>query len=420
MRRRAPFWCFLSLPGCNSIGRLQARSFRGVALTIIEGLLDKGKKQGFVTYDDILKTLPKVEESLSEVEDIIDELQQQGIEILDAEGAEDDVLETQLAEIEENQLDDLLADEPSTFDLTTVESDDPMTLYLREIGRYSLLTAEDEVALAKQQERGEQAMQLLAEGVDDADLEDQLRWEVERGKQARDRLIQGNFRLVISIAKQYQGYGVPFLDLIQEGNLGLMRAIDKFDYHRGYKLSTYATWWIRQAVGRAVADYGRNIRLPVHMNERLRRLYRLSQRLEQELGRKPTTEELAEEMGIPPSKIQVMLGLSQDTLSLEMPVGEEQESELGQFIEDEVSPAPEDRASHELLHEDVEEALETLSPRESRILRLRFGLYDGHSYTLEEVGRKFGLTRERVRQIEKHALRRLRHASRSRKLRGYL
>jgi RNA polymerase primary sigma factor len=386
----------------------------------IEELLEKGKKQGFVTYDDILTALPKVEESLPEVEDIIDELQQRGIQILDAEGAEDDVLETQLAEIEESQLEDLLADEPSTFDLTAVESDDPMTLYLREIGRYSLLTAEDEVALAKQQERAEQAMRLLAEGIDDPDLEDQLRWEVERGKQARDRLIQGNFRLVISIAKQYQGYGVPFLDLIQEGNLGLMRAIDKFDYHRGYKLSTYATWWIRQAVGRAVADYGRNIRLPVHMNERLRRLYRLSQRMEQELGRKPTTEELSEEMGIPPSKVQVMLGLSQDTLSLEMPVGEEQESELGQFIEDEVSPAPEDRASHELLHEDVEEALETLSPRESRILRLRFGLYDGHSYTLEEVGRKFGLTRERVRQIEKHALRRLRHASRSRKLRGYL
>lgn len=386
----------------------------------IEELLEKGKTQGFVTYDDILTILPKVEESLPEVEDIIDKLQQQGIQILDAERAGDDVLETQLAEIEESQLEDLLADEPSTFDLTAVESDDPMTLYLREIGRYSLLTAEDEVALAKQQERGEQAMRLLAEGTDDPDLEDQLRWEVERGKQARDRLVQGNFRLVISIAKQYQGYGVPFLDLIQEGNLGLMRAIDKFDYHRGYKLSTYATWWIRQAVGRAVADYGRNIRLPVHMNERLRRLYRLSQRMEQELGRKPSIEELSEEMGIPPSKVQVMLGLSQDTLSLEMPVGEEQESELGQFIEDEVSPAPEDRASHELLHEDVEEALETLSPRESRILRLRFGLYDGHSYTLEEVGRKFGLTRERVRQIEKHALRRLRHASRSRKLRGYL
>ncbi len=391
-----------------------------VRLTNIEKLLEKGKKQGFVTYDDILTALPKVEESLPEVEDIIEELQQHGIGILDAEGAEDDVLETQLAEIEESQLDDLLADEPSGFDLTAVESDDPMTLYLREIGRYSLLTGEDEVALAKQRERGEQAMKLLAQGVDDENLRDQLRREVERGKQARDRLIQGNFRLVISIAKQYQGYGVPFLDLIQEGNLGLMRAIDKFDYPRGYKLSTYATWWIRQAVGRAVADYGRNIRLPVHMNERLRRLYRLSQRLEQELGRKPTTEELAEEMGIPPSKIQVMLGLSQDTLSLEMPVGEEQESELGQFIEDEVSPAPEDRASHELLHEDVEEALETLSPRESRILRLRFGLHDGHSYTLEEVGRKFGLTRERVRQIEKHALRRLRHASRSRKLRGYL
>jgi len=391
-----------------------------VRLSTLEELVEKGKKQGFVTYDDILAALPKVEEALAEVEDIMFELQQQSIEILDAEGAGEDVLETQLAELEESQLDDLLADEPSAFDLTAVESDDPMTLYLREIGRYSLLTADDEVALAKQRERGEQAARRLEQGIDDMDMQDQLRQEMDRGKHARDRLIQGNFRLVISIAKQYQGYGVPFLDLIQEGNLGLMRAIDKFDHRRGFKLSTYATWWIRQAVGRAVADYGRNIRLPVHMNERLRRLYRLSQRLEQELGRKPSTEELAEEMRIPPGKIQAMLGLSQDTLSLEMPVGEEQESELGQFIEDEISPAPDDRASHELLHEDVEEALETLSPRESRILRLRFGLYDGHSYTLEEVGRKFGLTRERVRQIEKHALRRLRHASRSRKLRGYL
>jgi len=383
-------------------------------------LMEKGKKQGYVTYDDILAALPKVEESLAEVEDIIFELHQQGIEILEAEGAEETVLETQLAELEESQLADLLAEEQSGFDLTAVESDDPMTLYLREIGRYSLLTADDEITLARQRERGESALKRLQEGVDNPDTRDQLRQEADRGKQARDRLIQGNFRLVISIAKQYQGYGVPFLDLIQEGNLGLMRAIDKFDHHRGFKLSTYATWWIRQAVGRAVADYGRNIRLPVHMNERLRRLYRLSQRLEQELGRKPSTEELAEEMNIPAGKIQTMLGLSQDTLSLEMPVGEEQESELGQFIEDEISPAPDDRASHELLHEDVEEALETLSPRESRILRLRFGLHDGHSYTLEEVGRKFGLTRERVRQIEKHALRRLRHASRSRKLRGYL
>ena len=386
----------------------------------IQELLEKGKKQAYVTNDEIHTALPKVEESLAEVEDIIFELQQQSIEILEAEGAVEAVLETQLAELEETQLTDLLAEESTGFDLTAVESDDPMTLYLREIGRYSLLTADDEVTLAKQRERGESALKQLEQGVDNPDTRDQLSQEAERGKQARDRLIQGNFRLVISIAKQYQGYGVPFLDLIQEGNLGLMRAIDKFDFRRGFKLSTYATWWIRQAVGRAVADYGRNIRLPVHMNERLRRLYRLSQRLEQELGRKPSTEELAEEMNIPAGKIQAMLGLSQDTLSLEMPVGEEQESELGQFIEDEISPAPDDRASHELLHEDVEEALETLSPRESRILRLRFGLHDGHSYTLEEVGRKFGLTRERVRQIEKHALRRLRHASRSRKLRGYL
>jgi RNA polymerase primary sigma factor len=388
-------------------------------LAVIQEVLEKARERGFVTVDEILSALPKVEESLPQVEEILFELQQEGVEIFEGDGQPEQV-EKHLAKVDEDQLEELLGEEELGFDLSEVESDDPMTLYLREIGRYSLLTAEDEVVLAKQREKGEKAAKRLEKEGMDPDTRDQLQIEVERGKQARDRLIQGNFRLVISIAKQYQGYGVPFLDLIQEGNLGLMRAIDKFDHIRGFKLSTYATWWIRQAVGRAVADYGRNIRLPVHMNERLRRLYRLSQRLEQDLGRKPTTEELAEELGTQPAKIEAMLGLSQDTLSLEMPVGEEQESELGQFIEDEVSPAPDDRASHELLHEDVAEALESLTPRESRILRLRFGLQDGHSYTLEEVGHKFGLTRERVRQIEKHALRRLRHASRSRKLRGYL
>ena len=388
-------------------------------MAVIQEVLDKARERGYVTYDEILSALPKVEESLPQIEEILFDLQQEGIEVFEGDGQPEQV-DKHLAQVDEDQLEELLGEEELGFDLSEVESDDPMTLYLREIGRYSLLTAADEVVLAKQRERGEKAAKRLEhEGLDPATRDD-VQLEVERGKQARDRLIQGNFRLVISIAKQYQGYGVPFLDLIQEGNLGLMRAIDKFDYVRGFKLSTYATWWIRQAVGRAVADYGRNIRLPVHMNERLRRLYRLSQRLEQDLGRKPTTEELAEELGTQPAKIEAMLGLSQDTLSLEMPVGEEQESELGQFIEDEVSPAPDDRASHELLHEDVAEALESLTPRESRILRLRFGLQDGHSYTLEEVGHKFGLTRERVRQIEKHALRRLRHASRSRKLRGYL
>jgi RNA polymerase primary sigma factor len=244
--------------------------------------------------------------------------------------------------------------------------------------------------------------------------------QVQQGMLAREHLIKANTRLVVSIAKKYIGRGVPFLDLIQEGNLGLMKAVEKFDYHRGYRFSTYATWWIRQTITRAIADQGRTIRVPVHMSDRIRRLYRTARELEQENGRAPTPEEIADEMDLEPRKVQWMLRVSWQPLSLERPVGEEEDSELGAFIEDDSTPTPSQSAYHNLLTDKIEEILTTLSPREARILRLRFGLVNGRSYTLEEVGQKFGLTRERIRQIEGKALRRLRHPRRSRQLRDYL
>jgi RNA polymerase primary sigma factor len=242
----------------------------------------------------------------------------------------------------------------------------------------------------------------------------------EDGRQAREHLIKANTRLVVSIAKRYMGRGVPFLDLIQEGNLGLMKAVEKFDYHRGYRFSTYATWWIRQTISRAIADQSRTIRVPVHMTDRIRRLYRTSHELEQQLGRKPTTEEIGQAMGIETSKVEWMLKVSWRPISLESPVGEEEDEELITFVEDHTTPTPSDSAFTRLLGEKVEEVLATLSPREARVLRLRFGLSGERAYTLEEVGQKFGLTRERIRQIEGRALRRLRHPRRARQLRDYL
>jgi RNA polymerase primary sigma factor len=299
--------------------------------------------------------------------------------------------------------------------------DDPVRMYLREIGRVSLLTGEDEVRLAKQMEAGLFAEEKIRkhEWSTESELY-RVQRETEIGEAARRRLTEANLRLVVSVAKKYIGRGMSLLDLIQEGNIGLIRAVEKFDYTKGYKFSTYATWWIRQAITRAIADQARTIRIPVHMVETINRLIRISRRLLQELGREPTSEEIAFEMEISPEKVREIIKVSQEPVSLETPIGEEEDSHLGDFIEDQTALAPADAASHQLLKEQVEDVLHSLTGRERRVLQLRFGLDDGRSRTLEEVGREFGVTRERIRQIEAKALRKLRHPSRSKKLKDYL
>jgi RNA polymerase primary sigma factor len=288
--------------------------------------------------------------------------------------------------------------------------DDPVRMYLREIGRVPLLTAEEEVKLAQRMERGK------AERLKPVPN----RRYVDDGEEAQRRLTEANLRLVVSVAKKYIGRGMSLLDLIQEGNIGLIRAVEKFDYTKGYKFSTYATWWIRQAITRAIADQARTIRIPVHMVETINRLIRISRRLLQDLGREPTSEEIAEQMEITPEKVREIIKVSQEPVSLETPIGEEDDSHLGDFIEDHTALAPADAASHQLLKEQVEDVLESLTERERKVLQLRFGLDDGRSRTLEEVGKEFHVTRERIRQIEAKALRKLRHPSRSRKLKDYL
>jgi RNA polymerase primary sigma factor len=298
--------------------------------------------------------------------------------------------------------------------------DDPVRMYLREIGRVPLLTARLEVELAILMERGEYAERLIERQAMTSAVRRQLEADCLRGQQARKRLTEANLRLVVSVAKKYIGRGMSLLDLIQEGNIGLIRAVEKFDYVKGYKFSTYATWWIRQAITRAIADQARTIRVPVHMVETINKLIRTSRRLLQELGREPTVEEIAAEMQIPPEKVQEILKASQEPVSLEAPIGEEEDSRLGDFVEDAGALAPAEAASHQLLREQMENVLDTLSGRERRVLQLRFGLDDGRSRTLEEVGKEFGVTRERIRQIEAKALRKLRHPSRSKKLKDYL
>jgi len=290
--------------------------------------------------------------------------------------------------------------------------DDPVRMYLREIGRVPLLSAEEEVRLARRMERGR--MELL-KPVTCRDCR-----IIEDGEEAQRRLTEANLRLVVSVAKKYIGRGMSLLDLIQEGNIGLIRAVEKFDYTKGYKFSTYATWWIRQAITRAIADQARTIRIPVHMVETINRLIRISRRLLQDLGREPTSEEIAEQMEISPEKVREIIKVSQEPVSLETPIGEEDDSHLGDFIEDHTALAPADAASHQLLKEQVEDVLDSLTDRERKVLQLRFGLDDGRSRTLEEVGKEFHVTRERIRQIEAKALRKLRHPSRSRKLKDYL
>ncbi len=384
---------------------IQARSAEAT-----EQLVTLGRDQGFVTYDDVLNAFPEAETNIEQLEDLFANLFEQGIEVSTLreeepeEGAEEDEGER------EGSVD---------LDLDLIDIDDSISLYLKEIGRVPLLTAEEEVSLAKRMERGKEAKLKLAE-TEDPDERDRLLPIVRDGQAAQEHLIKANSRLVVSVAKKYVGRGVPFLDLIQEGNIGLIRAVKKFDFRRGFKFSTYATWWIRQAVTRAIADQGRTIRVPVHMYEQINRLTRTTRQLVQELGRDPTTEEIAERLGVPPRKVEQIIRVSQRPLSLEMPVGEEEDSYLGDFIEDAEADSPTDSASQTMLRQVIDEIFESLTPREVRILQLRFGLVDGYSYTLEEVGKKFGVTRERIRQIEAQALGRLRHPSRSRKLRDYL
>lgn len=374
-------------------------------------LLARASNQGYITYDDILEALPEVEERLDVLEDLFAKLRDMDIPVHDQ--SEDDEEEVELP--------------PSRVISGKDEDDlalarDAVDLYFRQMGAHPLLTAEEEKLLAGQVVNGKRASRRAARDRNQflpGEMKE-LERAIDLGQQARRRMIESNSRLVISVAKRYIGHGVPFLDLIQEGNLGLMRAVDKFDPERGYKFSTYATWWIRQAVSRAVSDQGRTIRLPVHMSEKLLKLRRTSQEMEQTLGREPTPEELAEALELPAERVHRYLRTAVRPLSLEQPVGEEEESTLGQFIEDDDSPEPSERAEQALLREKLDDLLDTLQPREERILRLRYGLLDGHTYTLQEVGEMFGLTRERIRQIEQEALARLRHPSRSRQLRDYL
>ncbi len=381
--------------------------------TAIEQLIEIGRERGYVTIDDILSLFPEAERDLDQLEESYAALMAAGIPYLDEVAEPEDLTDDEA--IEED------AGPPEAGDdLVHLDADDTVGLYLKEVGRVPLLTAEEEVSLAKRIERGRKAREELAAGPVSPKRRRELRLLIEDGWAAREHLITANSRLVISVAKKYMGRGVPFLDLIQEGNIGLIRAAKKFDYRRGHKFSTYATWWIRQAVTRAIADQGRTIRVPVHMGDQINKLLRVSHQLTQRLGRDPSTDELADALTVAPKKVENMIQVARRPLSLETPTDEDEDSVLGDFIQDEESPAPADTVTQNLLREHLQEVLNMLPPREVRILQLRYGLLDGQSYTLEEVGRKMGVTRERVRQIEAQALSRLRHPSHRRKLADYL
>ena len=384
----------------------------------IARLIELGRQKKFVTFDDILHFLPEAEKDLEQLEEAFSALLSAGVAFTEntpvSEAPENELVaveETEAGSEPKLSLDDYLAN---------IEPYDTIGLYLKEASRVPLLTAPEEVELAQRIEHGWTAREELARGKVSHCRRIELRKFIEDGWSAREHLITANSRLVISIAKKYMGRGVPFLDLIQEGNIGLMRATKKFDYHRGNKFSTYATWWIREAVSRAIADQGRTIRVPVHMSDHINKLFRIQYKLTQVLGREPTIEEMAEALEMPPQKVENIIRVARWPLSLETPTNAEEDSVLGDFIEDgEIAP-PDETATYNLLRENLREVLNGLSPREVRILQLRYGLLDGQAYTLEEVGRKVGVTRERVRQIESQALNRLRHPSIHRKLHDYL
>jgi len=382
----------------------------------MEYLLALGQTQGYVTFDDILSVFPEAEENLDQLEEVFAVLMEAGIQVGEPEEAKE---EEEEGEREEAAKEPPLSKEEEAY-YRAVEADDTIGLYLREISRVPLLTHEEEIELAKRMERGHRAEKQLQRDGLDPQKRKELEALVEDGRRAREHLIRANSRLVISVAKRYIGRGVPFLDLIQEGNIGLIRAANKFNYRLGHKFSTYATWWIRQAVTRAIADQSRTIRVPVHMGDQINRLLRTSHRLTQELGREPTPEELAKALDISPRKVEQMLEVARRPLSLDMATDDEEENTLGDFIEDERAVAPPEAVSESMLREAIREILQNLPPREVRILELRYGLVDGETYTLEEVGKKLGVTRERVRQIEAQALSRLRHPVHARRLKDFL
>jgi RNA polymerase primary sigma factor len=348
---------------------------------ILKELVERGKSKGMLTYKEIMDAFDEIELDPEQIEKIYETLENLGIDVVGD-------IETEIEDIQMSDLD---------LDITIPEGisiDDPVRMYLKEIGKVPLLSADEEIELAKRMEKGD--------------------------TEAKRRLAEANLRLVVSIAKRYVGRGMLFLDLIQEGNLGLIKAVEKFDYRKGYKFSTYATWWIRQAITRAIADQARTIRIPVHMVETINKLIRVSRQLLQELGREPLPEEIAKEMGMSVDKVREIMKISQEPVSLETPIGEEEDSHLGDFIPDDDAPAPAEAAAFTLLKEQLIDVLDTLTAREEKVLRLRFGLDDGRARTLEEVGKEFNVTRERIRQIEAKALRKLRHPSRSKKLKDYL
>ena len=351
----------------------------------VYNIVKKAKEKGEITYGELASELGDI--NPDQIDKVFDAFEEFGVDVL-----KDDMEEPDIEDLEE--VEDIKLDDINTMNLEGVSIDDPVRMYLREIGKIPLLTYEEELELAK--------------GVLAGDEE------------AKQKLAESNLRLVVSIAKKYVGRGMLLLDLIQEGNMGLIKAVEKFDYTKGYKFSTYATWWIRQAITRAIADQARTIRIPVHMVETINRLIRTSRHLLQQLGREPTVEEIAHEMEMPVEKVVEIQKIAQDPVSLETPIGEEDDSHLGDFIQDDDSPAPQDSAAYTLLREQLEDVMNTLTPREAKVLKLRFGLEDGKARTLEEVGKEFMVTRERIRQIEAKALRKLRHPSRSKRLRDYM
>lgn len=380
----------------------------------IQELVTRADVRGYVTFEDLAEVAT---EGLDETA-LLEELQQLGIEVRQQPEGEEPVLDLPREPFAEDAEE---FDEEAVADINAVSADDPVGLYFRQMAQEPLLTADEEIDLAKRIERGRKARKKL-ESASSLTVQDRadLVGQIEKAQEAREHLGRANTRLVVSIAKRYMGQGLPFPDLIQEGNVGLMRAVDKYDYTRGNRFSTYATWWIRQAITRALAQKTRTIRIPLHMTERIRQMYRTAQVLEQELGRRPTPEEIAEEMDLPAESVRGMMDASQHAIALERPVGDDGDSEFGDFIEDQDTPEPAEAAAHHLLQETIEEVLSELTPRQAHILRLRFGLGGGEQHTLEEIANKFGLSRERIRQLEKEALRRLRHPRLAHNLRDYL